>query len=390
MYRPFISKHSFEMKKSLLIIAGAVSLWTLASCSSDSDMVNEVTIDPTTGVEVIHTPTEIQLGSVATRSAIESEDSVIKLGIFALAREKQDINKKAANIRWWDTTLDPDSTWSFCLMKNVEGQKDGTTISWAPHHYFYPITQFYAYDFYAYHPYVDTDNIDTTIVNRVAIDYEIDGTKDILWGRATQNSSIGYSAKYFRQGGSIPQIGLNHMLTRLRFCIEPGSSTELGAPNYEAAHEMTVDSIKIMQVQRNVTLTLANLGYDTGMSWAQRMQRNGTEKIDLLLRGSDGNAAAAVRVPDAPSTSSDDRVYFGESFLLFPEKSYVIRIWSHNMDNQKFRSETPLYVSTGNASDGFLAGKSYTIQLTVHGAKEIELTATLSAWDEIDAQPVDL
>ena len=119
MYRPFISKHSFEMKKSLLIIAGAVSLWTLASCSSDSDMVNEVTIDPTTGVEVIHTPTEIQLGSVATRSAIESEDSVIKLGILALAREKQDINKKAANIRWWDTTLDPDSTWSFCLMKNV-------------------------------------------------------------------------------------------------------------------------------------------------------------------------------------------------------------------------------------------------------------------------------
>lgn len=378
------------MKKTLLILVAVASVWTLGACSSDSEPVDEVTIDPETGAEVIHTPVEIKLGVPSTRAAITTDTTDITLGIFALARCPQDINQRASAITWWGTT-DPDSAWSFCLMKNVPGLKHNNDITWDGK-YWYPMTQFYAYDFYAYYPFVPTANIDTTTVDLVEVGYELDGMTDIIWGRATAphvDSTSAFSAKWIREGHTIPQVTLNHMLTRLRFSIAPGSS-RTDIEDYTEAAKMVVDSLKILNVQKNVTMTIASRGNDNGMTPSQRLRRNGTEKQDLYLKDADGMYAHSVQVPDTVP-AANNRLYFGESFLLYPEEEYLIRIWFHSTDNPTyiFRTEHPLVISTGGSTP-FQQGKSYTIQLVIHGAQEIELRATLTPWDELDAVTIEL
>ena len=97
------------MKKLSIIIVSAITVLPLVSCSNEN-AEPEVTIDPKTGVEVIHEPVEIKLGTPAvniTRAALEDNATSIKIGVFCLAREKQNINKTEQEISWWDSNVNP-------------------------------------------------------------------------------------------------------------------------------------------------------------------------------------------------------------------------------------------------------------------------------------------
>ena len=59
--------------------------------------------------------------------------------------------------------------------------------------------------------------------NSMSIQYQIDGTQDLMWGHADNNSN-GYSAKTARQNIT-PSITMQHLLTRLTFNIIKGAES---------------------------------------------------------------------------------------------------------------------------------------------------------------------
>lgn len=399
------------MKKCLYIFATTLAVLPLGSCSNDSEDL-EVLIDPKTGIEVINEPVEIKLGTPSvniTRAALDDDSQDITIGVFCLAREKQRINNTEQDISWWDASVDPLYRSTFCLLKNVKSTKSGENVTWDDGtKRFYPITQFYSYDFYTYYPYVAFDDdpngnsIDTTTIGIVYVNYpNLDGKTDILWGRASSDEDYAFSAKYFRQSGNqskTPITQLDHMLTRLKFQVVPGEEV-VGGGDYSAAADMIVTCLKVKDVVKNVTLTLANFTKDSaneqgsdainGTDEPDRLQPSDDEVQTLSLCGADGNPFSPVQVSDNPVSPQ----MLGESFLLYPASKYVFEIsLRSSTTGLEYHQDHPLELVHPNAASGgvFEAGHQYTITIEVHGPKEVKLKAQLTPWIITDPNQIEL
>lgn len=397
------------MRYSIFKAAAVASLVTLGGCSNDEPVLQPAG-DETTGtadVEVITTPVEIRLGmpgvNFVTRAAFEDDEDEFDVGVFCLAREWQNINHSPQTISWWDQSVNPLYSSTFCLLNNVESTKSGQTIAWKDGQTrYYPFTQFYSYDFYAYYPYVDfgdTENkVDTTEVGKVYVNYtnKLDGKTDILWGRATSSELYAFSAKYFRQQANkekIPSIQLDHMLTRLIFQVVPGASVEDEQPaDYTAASNVTVASLKVKNVVKNVSLLVADFNRDSA-------NENGTETIlgtdepdrlipdldnrqTLSLCGANGEPFEPVNLKDVLETPSKS-ARLGESIMLYPENTYQIQIeLVDSSTGEKFTPDSPLELKYPAEGEVFKAGCQYLITLEVHGSKEVELNVKLTPWQD--------
>ena len=222
----------------------------------------------------------------------------------------------------------------------------------------------------------------------------IDGKTDILWGRASSTDKYAYSAKYFRQPGNqskTPTTQLDHMLTRLKFQVIPGESV-VGNGYYGAAASMVVTGLKVKNVVKNVTLTLADFTSDcineqgsdavNGTDEPGRLQPTNDEVQTLSLCGSDGNPFAEVQVSDDPASPRQ----LGESFLLYPARKYVLEISLRSSSGQVYQQDHPLELGHPNAASGgvFEAGRQYTITLEVHGPKEVSIKAQVTPWLDSD------
>ena len=209
------------------------------------------------------------------------------MGVFCLARGKQEKNDGAPDISWFD----PEDNYASCLMKNVKAKKEGSNVTWEGH-YFYPISQFYMYEFYGYYPYAEDAHITYEASadgdgtggprHRATVHYTIDGTQDIIWGRATLQDKYAYSAYYFRENpdAPMPEIGLQHMLTRLQFQVKPGEDPENDGNVFEDAGKVTVKSIKILDAHSKVDLNRGRLGK------ARTMGEDPSKRLTLLKESS--------------------------------------------------------------------------------------------------------
>jgi hypothetical protein len=264
-------------------------------------------------------------------------------------------------------------------MKNVKSSIVGGSVRWdnANDRYFYPVTQFYRYEFYANYPYTtDLTYTETSVQAR----YTIDGTQDLLWGRATSEADYAWSAKYFRvnggqTAGNRPNLKMEHMLTRLVFNVLPGAQVEIpGASeaemDYTAAASMITDTLQVCNAYTRLAMTIADYRR-LDMSIGARMSTTSTRTDTLYLKGSDGAIVTPVQVPALPSLKQQ----WGESIMLYPADRYVLRMVLHDNTGRRFVSEQPLLVSN---SGGFERGKSYNINITVHGPTEVTLGAELN------------
>ena len=94
-------------------------------------------------------------------------------------------------------------------------------------------------EFYGSYPYSEEVTYTSTPEShRAVVNYTLDGTQDIVWGRATLEDKFAYSARYFREQGADAQIpiigansvdeegnphpGMKHLLTRLKFQVTTG------------------------------------------------------------------------------------------------------------------------------------------------------------------------
>ena len=377
------------MNKYVYALTAAASVMMLPGCSNDESIVPEAGNTP---VYVAgDSEVEIQLGSragtgvtVDKRAALEGDADIDSLGVFCLAHEKQDINEGAYDINWFDEY----ENWSSCIMQNVRAVKTGNNVAWADpsEHYYYPISQFYRYDFFGYYPYATGDSIYMGN-NRVEVTYPLDGTTDIVWGRATSDEPYAYSAAYFRQPGNetrYPMLDLKHVMARLKFQVKPGAQVEGGDEVAPEMENFAVARVMLVNVPSTAVLTVADFNRIDNLDETNCLVA-GRGTTDYLLRDADGSPMDTTMV----GMDMDTETPLGESVMAVPATEYTIRVYLVNVESgDVFITEHPLKLTNSSL---FQPGYTYTVTITAHEPKEIQLQASMSEWiDAEDSPSVDL
>ncbi len=378
--------------KSLLILGvGAL----MCACTNEA---TEVAAPEVPGAEVTFDPNEITLGSSTvsvtsgTRAAITGDGSgtLNGIGVWCLAKDAMAVNQDPQGIRWFSDAPEHETC---CIMENVKANIISNEVKWADASaiYYYPVTQFYRYEFYANYPYAPASALVYTD-NSVVAKYTIDGTQDLLWGRATSDAEYAWSARYFRSNGgqtleNRPKLKMEHLLTRLVFKIQPGPQVEIpdadeSLMDYTAAHNMTIDSLQILDAIVNVKMNIADYN-NRDMSIGDRLLRQNNETDTLYLKDAAGEIVDPLQVPALPSLAEQ----WGESIMLYPADRYTVRIVLHDNTGRRFVSEIPLRLS---GQPSFERGKSYNIIITVHGPTAVTLGAEVSSWIPTEGPGLDL
>lgn len=359
------------MKKSLLY-AAAASMMMLQACTS------EEIVDKSTVLVPGNSDVEIKLSSLSSGATTEIEDGTPRyfvssraavtgntlddMGVFCLARDRQNINDEDLPINWTD--------WSGCIMKNVQSTlgADGN-LTWDGQ-YFYPISQFFAYDFYGYYPRVADENVIMEQYKAI-VQYTLTGKEDLIWGRATSSDPTGFSAKFFRQPGNqdaLPQLDLKHVLARLIFYVKAGEDVE-GSGLVTEASKMKIKSVRILNANPNVNLSWYVKGDNATLSLRDETV------VDFDLCDNQGTPVTDVTMPD----NATDETRVGESIMLFPQTKYELQVVLVDDQGKEFTTESTL---TLRNQPKFEAGKNYKVIITVHGPKEIKATAKLNLWED--------
>lgn len=358
-----------------------------------------------------------------------------RLGVFCLASGKQMGEDSPAYV------TDPD--WN---NKGVAGKSD--VVLWGElanvtrgnlafsEPKYYPATNWYRYDFYAYHtsatgapaPVLSDDGKQVTITET------IDGQKDIIWGKTgyqniagdgTDYNKYAYSARYFRRQmddkGAItpPSLKMKHSLCRFTFTVEVGD---------EAARGITVSSIALLNMPQTFSMVLANNTYGlTGDELVSAQTEEGTiipgsidmdNRTDFNLKGyyqykydeskySEVYADVKWTIPDDATVSSSHRLngqdanwddLSGKEIVSWPDAhilalpgldEYTLRIALRTAEGTNLVCDQPL--PFGNA-DGLMGseavpakpGYSYNVTIKVYGPQDIGLSAELEDWKTDD------
>ena len=239
----------------------------MASCTSDNDFDNTPSPDDWSNT-VTNSNVEIKLGtgSNGTRSSLGDANGLFAangLGVFCLAKDKLSDDTKLIEINWsrLNESTKNYSLWMDNVKTNATINGDVTELSWAYHTTrWYPIGNWHRYSFYGYYPRVEDKNI-TTSQTKITAKITINGTQDVIWGKADPDPAekpYAYSGYYFRQPGNdedIPVLQFEHKLMRLDFYVKAAPDAKGSTAN---AKNMGVREIAVKDVPYVGTLTIAH------------------------------------------------------------------------------------------------------------------------------------
>lgn len=366
------------MKKILLfsmIMAAALSSCTKENIINSSNESSNGSLNP-------NAPVEIKLGAsnevsaTVTRAAIDAWSNT-KIGVFALSTSGD----------WTTNGADgnPNALWN-----NVEGTvaADGNVsvvLNGQPG--YYPNNGTSNYSFYGYCLSDAPESIDTwgqlsLQSNEVSTTFTIDGSNDILWGSAVApqldgqdgdgNKYDGYNATYFRKGKDAvnPNISFGHKLTKLEFKAQRSTT-------YNTNSKLFIKSIKVVDVNTELKLTIAS---QTPANIGKISAANGT-KGDILALNDD--SATLYPVHDYASLTD-----VGDEVMLFTTNDNSTSSFTVNVVLQDDKGATngadgQNITITAPADPGYFEiGKAYKVNITIQSLQSIQITATLTPWDE--------
>lgn len=386
--------------KKLFFIPCILGASLLASCSSESELAQGGDSDVLTASQWSHqianSNVEINLGSgvKGTRASIQNDDDNLfelnGIGLFCLATAKNNVNPNEANISYAEgSTGFKYSVW--LNNEEVNAKKDAesnvTNLKWADEgKKYYPTGNWHKYAFYGYYPKQEAGNI-TYTENQISVSYtNLDGTKDIIYGKAKNDADYAYSAYWFRQeahANDVPTVAFNHKLVLLDFAIKPGSDKD-------AAKTMGVTKVEVVKVPTTGSLIIADKetpAYEGVMvfDWENSLQ-------DIALKAAeDAELETEFTEYSVDNTKkalwvTDDEKTIGEGVLVpVPDYDtnnsyrYQIKVTMMDKDGNIFEPEYPMDLVT---TDNLEAGHKYKVTMTINGPKEITLNATLTKWVE--------
>lgn len=350
------------MKTRFLTAIAALAM--LASCSEKTALMAED--------EENNTPVQVTFGtprvSAITKAVVDNAawlNGDLKVGVFGLSQSD--------NGAWTAPT-----SATVLLYNNVAtvGADGNLTLTGAP--IYYPMDNQENFTFYAYYPVVDVTNHQEFQAASLKCKYVITGTQDILYAKnEAQQKNVsgvdydGYNARYIRKTSVKPSLVFNHKLTRLLFEVK--AAAEAGG-NIEDAKALKVSAVQIVGAKTNATLTIAdktNPGNDGTLVF------DVTPTADLVLVNADGNKLTPVN-PTEPAAAP-----IGESIMLEAGlTAYTARIEIQNALGQVVNTATvPVQL---NGAKAFEAGKQYTLTITVYSPTKVEISTTLTDWEQGD------
>lgn len=414
------------MKKNLFFVAAAVAL---VGCSSDESLSNDVALQDGELVPVQLSLTRNAVNVYQTRGTGTVGD--LESNHDGNIYQNEDLYVLMTNVptetKPWDFTtvgtLDGPSLGrqfdgSFKSRPGMQLEQDGQRV-WGID--YTPFTggqkKYYSTDasyseFYAFHiddaAEVSTENIimseDST---QMTIDFKIDGSQDILAGKAEKSDDElvkypqrGFSAKTARNG-VIPTISMKHLLTRLTFTVVAGNANAEGlvidsiqvASNSEGAlivaydEEQTKDPSELIEWNEESLDTFLLKAIPEGDRLVadeeiagvyNKTKLEAKESIDVItpadvVLNEDGKFVPR-KVGDALFVQPNQK-----SFKLYLTCSYPYD--GENGEKLYYQVTDSYVISLPN--DALLEiGKSYNVQMTVYGLSEIELKTTLEGWIE--------
>lgn len=393
------------MKERIFLLLLAVSS-ILVGCDNNGSIDSPVMERPS------DTPVILSAGGVfdgditvkqnapATRASVDNISQLGKVGVFMLAGKKTNINgSDLAQTPDWSVKLDNadyattthGTYWEnlSCSVDPVTGRMSvdaGQDYVW-----YYPITSWYAYDFYGYHPYQNEYDVtkDANGNSRITVDFKIDGTQDILWGRSEKkNDPFAYSARYFRNSpDTVVKMNFKHKLTQFQFYLVPQTKNETAEATFNGIRNLSVKKITMHRVATNLRMTLAESNNITAEDCVVEPVPGDEQRVDVVLNNRDG---ALQPVPFQTKIENGlevaDTVRIGDCIMVCPDvKTHYMSMVICKTDDvdSEYHSEKEMTIKL-SGDKFFEAGKIYKIYVKASGVTEIALEATVEDWEEAE------
>lgn len=239
------------------------------------------------------------------------------------------------------------------------------------------------------------------------VEVNIDGTQDLMFAKATMNQEDStkltpesmhrvYSS-YAARRDIHPRFNFEHLLSRLVFNVE-AAEEEAGRPNSEDTDNLIpeedyrgvwIDSIKILDVHNNGTMTVAYIGEKPQniITWNTDIAK---DTLSLKNRTNAGETTFDLE-PFQPMFGKSLRV--GESMLLPASESYELMVYYSQYPSKETYDDNLkakfTYFKKLEPAGGFQSGMQYNVNIKVYGAQQIQLELELTPWAEGEDIPVD-
>lgn len=344
------------MKKYICILALAVA--SLAGCNKDSAREDEnawihdeslrvpVLFGSASNIEA--TTKAIQDGLV-TGSVMNSLD----VGIVGVAEKQSDATPVT-----WSTDLE-----GSILIDNLGVTTTSTgAVVFSPKIY-YPFGNKYAYSFYSYYPYKNTEGQTASVADGAyKITYNL-GNTDILWASAVAqdyNGTTGFNAAFCRavkldgvDSQYYPKLQYSHLLTALVFRI-------VGKDNDIENYDVKVTGMQITNTSSTATLCIAD---------------SKGEQSGVLTGSEDGGSIGFTDLDVAPTATESDLC----TILAMPARNYTAAITLTVDGANKSTVALPLGSTDGRTK--YDAGYIYYFTVTINSPQEITIVETgLKEW----------
>lgn len=245
------------------------------------------------------------------------------------------------------------------------------------------------------------------------LDFTIDGTQDVMIAKAKQGEAIPGAADsaanarafsaYSARNGVQPELIFKHLLTRLNFKVVAGDANAVGDndPTNPANTGIWVKAIGVKSKATGKLIAAYNKATEEANDTLADNERiEWIATLDTLtLRSRDGvnpntNLLDTLTYTQPESTTTPTQL--GDAILVAPANQYEIIITLLQdkpvvSGGANVRNEFTV-PATITRNGGFLLGHSYNVTITLYGMQQIEITTTLTGWENggnIDITPED-
>lgn len=408
---------------------------------------------------------QMNMNSSTTRAPLESNPTTGLfstpanqfLGVFCLAQKKQaaasELAAETADITWDGDTplgsLDSNMKARVVLLeeKNELGGDDpniiGTVRTYdaqseiqfmegdAQKMLYYPTASWYNYHFYTYYPRL-TSGV-TCAAKKVTVNYTLNGTQDIIWGKAvpTTTTSLadpesdvdrGFNAKYFRDKADanglntidqLPKLQLNHCLAQVRFWIKVANSDAAYYDQYvtDEGNELKLKNVEVIKMPNDWQLTVADkqtplnegtFAFNFDGDEEDVATAMSTVNVKQMTVNGAGAATASndenvFDIADPDTYMDVTKVYQFIGYVMIPTTPMYAA--AHTAYSAIPASpQVKVYMKVGNdpvelgdltlptPTGGFQAGKVYNIRLDLTIPRPVAATASLESWTTVGVE----
>ncbi len=397
----------------ILSLAGA-ALFSACSTSDDLSIVDSPIVDKEKEAALIfeagqnsEVPITLGIGQrrgytraplVSGEGDIFSTEADKYIGVFCLATDYQSSNHPIEN-KW---SAD-DETGLNVRMKNVPAEVVYGAVTFRDpdntaneKSYYYPMSNWMKYNFYAYYPWQATtgSNLEFNSTNQQVWEkyFSIDGSQDIIWGKANPSTDDAFSAKYFIENplAVIPQLQFEHKLVQFKFQVKV-----LDESVYDDIDDVSVTDMYINNGIYQLALVVADKNTpanDGNLYWFSKkrnlkkmnIKESGTDNdlfindykltfdADDVAHRLDPQDAGYIMLapPDLPG-----RNYIGktpeeveeEYRQYFNSVDYQLVVKMNYTKNDSSLGNTTLNILLNPPAGGFVEGKTYNIVINIKG-----------------------